>query len=379
MRQFSVNYWHDRDRVTFLSTDYATEIRRLSQLSITLANALSDGEADPAFSNRVDAIRSLTEQIKEELATVLSAMAEMVCDRSSGFECSKKAPGYLVRVGRNTPLFIPWFIADDLPPPDVMDWLEDCAIAIRTSGANTIGISGSTLFFGSLNCLSDLDFLEYQEDRDRYPPTIQNPEGFILLKSRDDYLEYVTTTPFFGTLEVTNMIVPLEYAKDGYGKSDGSHPYQEAPLKSNPRELEDPESLAKYLHHLASQAISYSHNNPTKSAKRLLPLARIVGDTKLSDWIIDAFEGEELEAALKVKQKVALLKKLNSKGSFQETAETVKIEIGALRDESHSFTKLSSAESNRIKNLEGAINNKIAQTGTFLYGYLNYPPRAKTQ
>ena len=185
-----------------MSTDYPTEIKRLSQVSITLANAVSQCGTDPSLISRLEAVESLIEDIKRQLAVVLNAQAEVVCDAASGFECSSKAPGYLVRVGRNTPLYIPWFIADDLPSEEVLDWLEDCAIKIRTTAANTIGISGSTLFFGSLGCLSDLDFLEYEEDRERYAPAIQNPDEFTLLKSRDDYIEYVCSTPFYGTLEV---------------------------------------------------------------------------------------------------------------------------------------------------------------------------------
>jgi hypothetical protein len=196
----------------------------------------------------------------------------------------------------------------------VLDYLIKLAIKIKACSISFMCLSGSALFFKSLKSISDLDFLEYEANAELDPQVINESTELALLAQAKNYLQYIVATPFYGPVEATNKIVRLDTSKSGYGASERSHPYQEVPIMAMPRELDDPISLGGYIRFLVDANLSRrAMQRPAKAAKRLLPLSRILEDRELAHAILGAFDGQELQKALRVKQKVDLLAKIGAR------------------------------------------------------------------
>ena len=298
-------------------------------------------------------------EVRDILRNLLMLKAKALRDRNLGLECSDEFPGYLYYAYENIKVFFPWLIVDDLPSKEILNYLIKIAIQIKACSLSFTCLSGSALYFNSLRSISDIDFLEYELNPELDPPNFRSPAGFALLKRKDSYSEYVTETPFYGTVEVTNMIVGIDTTKLGLAASLKSSPYQEAPLTHTPRELYDPVALGSYISFLAGKTISYLHNQPAKAAKRLLPLSRIIEDRKIADSILNAFDSKEVQDALRVRQKIELFHKIKNRTEepLRRFAALALNDISAIRKNKSTATKLADEESELVTSLASAVKH----------------------
>jgi len=298
-------------------------------------------------------------QVREILKKLMTQKAKALCDRNLGFECAEDFPGYLYYTFDNVKVFFPWLIVDDLPSKEILNYLIKVAIQIKACSLSFTCLSGSALYFNSLRSISDIDFLEYEFNPELDPRNIKSPNEFAVLKQKDSYVEYITETPFYGTVEVTNLIVSIDSSQLGLGASKNSSPYQEAPLTHTPRELYDPIAIGKYIQFLAEKTISYLHNHPAKAAKRLLPLSRIIEDRKIAGSILNAFDSKAVQDALRVKQKIDLIRKIKSRTEEQITrfVALAQKDILTIREGKSDSISLTDAETELLKSLNAAIKH----------------------
>ena len=156
-------------------------------------------------------------QIRNILKELLTLKAKALQYRKLEFGCSDEFPGYLYYTYENIRVFFPWLIVDDLPTKEILNYLIKIAIQIKACSLSFTCLSGSALYFNSLRSISDIDFLEYEINPEIDPPQFKTPKEFAVLKKSGTYTEYVTTTPFYGAVEVTNKIVGLNTTEVGLG------------------------------------------------------------------------------------------------------------------------------------------------------------------
>lgn len=309
-------------------------------------------------------IEELRAQLKEYMT--IKALSLQTGD----LVASEENPGYLRYSYQQIPVFIPWLIIQDLPEKPVLDELIELCSKVKVGKFSTICLSGSALYFGALKCVSDIDILEYEVDSEFDENVIDTPPGFWRLKHKDNYLEYLTKSGFYGTVELTNKIVPIDYTKTGEEASSKSFTYQEGPLVHTPRELHDPFFLGKYIKFLASQTLSYMRNYPEKSAKRLLPLARVLSQEKIANAISVAFDGEVVQDALKVRQKITALRKVKRLSPLDpELQEFILAEIQDIRGATLD-THLTEEEKENIESLASSIGHLCLINKRWLNGLM---------
>lgn len=289
--------------------------------------------------------------VESELKAYLTDQAEGLS--SSSFKPLTGQPGYLQYDNSEMPVLFPWIIVDSLPPKGVLDELIDICMQIKIGKYSTVCLSGSSLYFGSIQSISDIDILEYKNSIDEQP--IPHPEGFLVLKQNKDYVEYIAKSGFWGMVEISNTIVPYNYQKSGDEASPSSFAYQESPMIYTPRELFDPFALGRYLAFLARSSLLYLSKTPEKSAKRLLPLSRLIMKPHIGTTIEQAFAKAEVQSALRVREKLRLWEKLDEHDAKQEPIrQDLAREVSSIRGKETDM-KLSKAEQQSLDDLAVAM------------------------
>ena len=298
------------------------------------------------------------DQISATLKKILTTKARALAAQNPTLRHSPDHPGYVYLTADNIRVYIPWLIVEDLPSPDILSYLIGIASQIKSCTLSSICLSGSTLYFGSLRSISDIDFLEYDQGSTGSPAAIKRPDGFGVIVEVGDYVEYVVDTPFFGVVAASNKIASINNSTDGPSTSSDSSPFQEAPVNPGFRILYDPMALGEYIQYLSSQSISWMHNSPTKAAKRLLPLARLIGDRKLAYSIISAFDSAPVQQALHAKQKIDLIRRLRkSQDSLEDFSELALKQLGLIRSEQPPSPDLSDDERNLLESLDEGLRH----------------------
>lgn len=298
------------------------------------------------------------EELRRLLKEHMTQKANGLSSRRLDMEVSEEFPGYLKYKIGSIPIYFPWIIIEDLPEPEVIAELASFCERLIVGHFSTICLSGSALYFGALRSVSDIDLLEYHPNADDEKIDKIAPDGFWRFRKRKNYFEFLTFSDFYGSVEITNKIVKIDYFTKGDMASIKSSPYQEAPLVHTPRELHDPFAMGRYINFLATQSLSYMHTFPEKAAKRLLPMSRILERLSIADSIIYAFESVEVQRALKVRQKTSVLKtaaKIAEKS--EELMVRVKSEIDDCRDGQSGEYRPSEVELACISSLSGAISH----------------------
>lgn len=307
-----------------------------------------------ADSAPVDSLRS-------DLKEVVAVKARARAAANNLLEVASEFPGYLIYNHSNVRIFFPWLIVDDLPPKEILDYLIRLATKIKACSMSFTCLSGSTLYFNSLRSISDIDFLEYEVNPELDPPRDRASVDLAVVKRRPNYIEYVTETPFYGAVEVTNKLVEIDTKKTGLAAAPESSAFQEAPLVGTPRELYDPIALGEYIRYLARDTLTFFDKRPAKIAKRLLPLSRIIEDRKISESILNAFDNSSVQGALRVKQKLDLISKLRTRK--EEPLERIKgiaqQDIEIIRNTKGTPLVLSEQEDIMVTSLTQAIKHVV--------------------
>jgi hypothetical protein len=309
--------------------------------------------------------------LNRQLKNIMLAKAKTISEKNEGYEISEKYPGYLKYTIDNYPIYIPWFILDDFPRQEIITFLVRSAIKIKACKSSAICISGSTLYFNSLQSISDIDYLEYQNNQEDDPPIINSYNDFeIIFHDKESYVEYIVETPFYGIAAVSNKIVQVDNRANDSRAAPESHPAQEVPITTTPRVLHDPVSLGRYLFFLVEKTFDFAQNLPCKAAKRLLPLSRIIEDNKIAEFLIECFSSRDVLDMFYVKQKVALIKKLN-RYNHPNVAKYKKIAISEIKEHRNppaGEIKLTEEEKQSLNEIYGAIRLIIKKNRSKLRG-----------
>ena|SRR5690242_6060122 len=93
------------------------------------------------------------EKVRMFLRELLIFKSEAICERVAGFQCSEAHPGYLYYTYNNVRVYFPWLIMDDIPEQDILNYLIATGVKIKASSISFTCLSGSALYFNSLNVL----------------------------------------------------------------------------------------------------------------------------------------------------------------------------------------------------------------------------------
>jgi hypothetical protein len=295
--------------------------------------------------------RAKLERFRWAMTRLWGFMAEMTAwdhrDRIE-VEPSSGSPGYLaLRLNDSNTLQVPFFLATGLPHADVLRELADVASRVKIGRESIICLSGSVCQMGLGLDVGDIDFCEYIPTADRgiwqrlvhvvsaesesllcyklrlspggqwvrpwandFPGRGRSTPGskgyarFVAARRRK--CAFITTLPAIGALDVTNVLLVVDYASREPVEGRLSFAEQEVPISKHdwtPRDLCSPLELGAYALWVLAEAESLcrkARRNPriaVKAARRALSAARLILDGRASDEILDLLkEGARLAA-----------------------------------------------------------------------------------
>jgi hypothetical protein len=245
--------------------------------------------------------------------------------------------GYVVLPVNGVEAHIPFFMTDMMPLGGDLKDMVALGAEVRLSRASVICLSGSTCQVGKVRQIADLDFCEYAPRLDaesserlatwacrsdaRGPrllrltlgadaawsaPWSKNlldptmPSAIVLSKLQDAKFRqcvFVAEVSRFGVLEVTNVVLDLDYAMpESAPEATNSFAFQEIALSGaawTPRDLSSPIRLGEYLIWLLGSARKHceeSRASPravTKAMRRMISACRLMMLGPEVDTLVD--------------------------------------------------------------------------------------------
>jgi hypothetical protein len=312
------------------------------------------------------------EAIQASLSTIFGTVARTLAANPSwkGWEADPERPGYLVRQLDGLEIRAPWNLLADFPPAAIVAEIGAFARRIRSGPETAICLSGSSTLYSTLQAIGDIDFCEYVElpppgqgdTEDRsfartvrraaqlddddlvcvglkvlpsgprhrpvtrqrpWPPRLMPDEPFLRWAQGTDRgkCDFVARTRFEGTLELTNLVLFLRFARPEEGAARLSFTPQEAPMTSVggwvPRRLDEPRGLGRYIDWLWREILallSQEHGDVGKAAKRALALTRILFLDAQGDALLPLLTDQKLMVSAAIRARLGLRSRLRALG-----------------------------------------------------------------
>ena len=331
------------------------------------------------------------------------------------------APGYVFFTQSEASFAVPYFLVDIFPSDIRLQEINELAKKVRIFNDSTICLSGSGCSLGSNIPIADLDFCEYINGIDhslaerlvtttrkessnlvcmnvtlgpklswRRPWTteLQKPTpSFIktatgaLKKSKHRKVDYVANTKNLGVLEVTNKLVPLDFAYSEVGEANSSFSMQEVPLGNSswvPRDLSDPIEVGRYVTWLTSEIqaqITKSQDAPryaVKALRRALPLARILIASVEAQKLRELLQDENGARLAALHDRCALYRTLEAfefdrLSEFRENLATSILDLrNSSRTDNYPFDSLTENEEEALNRYAVEVRSQIGEIITKL-------------
>lgn len=245
--------------------------------------------------------------------------------KEHGAHTDSRRLGYVVLPVNGVEAHIPFFMTDMMPLGGDLKDMVALGAEVRLSPGSVICLSGSTCQVGKVRQIADLDFCEYvprlnadsserlaiwaSRDDARGPhllrlslgagtawsapwsgnlrdPTV--PSTVVLSKLQDAKFRqcvFVAEVSRFGVLEVTNVILDLDYAMpEGAPEATNSFAFQEIAISGaewTPRDLSDPIRLGEYLIWLVQNARKQSEESRASPRTVIKAMRRMISASRL--------------------------------------------------------------------------------------------------
>jgi hypothetical protein len=258
-----------------------------------------------------------------------TALVEQTVEGDLPLAPSPDHAGYLKGLVNQSPIFVPWYLADVFPSAEIAQHMERLARRLQVDPEGSICLSGSGVFRGAISVIGDIDFCEYAVSK---PSAIPGFISQMLLRGDDAPLariyllgvrpsidffapwppcleqlnthyradqptsvpilvfEHIVSNDVLGVLPCTNRVLPVEPKSPAEGHGATTFVFQEAVFSRGdrpPRSLVAPHELGDYVAWLRDQirpeAEADEKLNSVKQLKRGLSLARLIHLHDLGD------------------------------------------------------------------------------------------------
>jgi hypothetical protein len=295
----------------------------------------------------IDVGESQAEPLPSEILALLRAHAERLSVFYSGLDplgqlvSAANYPGYLMLRCESWQVFVPWPLAPSFPGQETVVDLIEIANKVALPPVTNVCISGSSAALGSDVAVGDLDFCQYvslspasivdsafafttpEEARvliaasygrsccvtapwEQTWPTLRTSMADQTIPSADRFmLEFLGHSGRFGLLPVSTVVLASDFKNHASGAAARSFVYQEAvaiPCDAEtpepPWTLVAPEDLGRYIGFLRKEIVNYAEVKPIKAVKRVLSLARTIGQHEFGDEALELLQSVTASAVI---------------------------------------------------------------------------------